>query len=277
MGGPLIQASLFDSFPVNPQQIPEKPKIHSSYVVYVDESGDHGVEKLDKNYPVFVLAFCIFHKNNYCENVIPSIEKFKFNYFGHDHIILHEHEIRKSKGDFSFLITRELKERFISDLTNIMSLNNFIVASCVVDKEKLKEKYQKPANPYNIALGHCIETLYQFLDEKGQSELKTHVVFECRGEKEDKDLELEFRRICDGDNKFKKNLSLEIIFANKKVNSSGLQLADLIARPIGLNYLRPEQNNRAYEVIKTKFFANGGRKNAGIDFKDFGMKVFPTP
>lgn len=273
----MIQASLFESFPINPQQIPDDPKVHSNYVVYVDESGDHGVEKLDENYPVFVLALCIFHKTNYCEKVIPSVEKFKFNYFGHDHIILHEHEIRKSKGDFSFLNTRELKERFISDLTNIISINNFIVASCVVDKRRLRERFPKPLNPYNIALVHCIETLYQLLEEKGQAHLKTHIVFECRGDKEDKDLELEFRRICDGEKKFKKNLPLEIIFANKKVNSSGLQLADLIARPIGLNYLKPEQKNRAYEVIKTKFFAKGGRKNAGKIFEEHGMKVFPTP
>jgi hypothetical protein len=31
----------------------------SEYIVYVDESGDHGLETIDPNYPVFVLAFCI--------------------------------------------------------------------------------------------------------------------------------------------------------------------------------------------------------------------------
>jgi len=31
-----------------------------------------------------------------------------------------------------------------------------------------------------------------------------------------------------------------------------MQLADLIARPIGRNYLNPDQFNRAYEVIKDK-------------------------
>ncbi len=29
----------------------------SDYIVYVDESGDHGLQNLDPNYPVFVLAF----------------------------------------------------------------------------------------------------------------------------------------------------------------------------------------------------------------------------
>jgi len=42
------------------------------------------------------------------------------------------------------------------------------------------------------------------------------------------------------------------IFASKKANSSGLQFADLVARPIGLNALQPDQKNRAFEIIKHK-------------------------
>jgi hypothetical protein len=72
------------------------------------------------------------------------------------------------------------------------------------------------------------------------------VVVECRGKKEDSELELEFRRICDGANRMGKPLPFDIIFADKKTNSAGLQLADLVARPIGLSILRPNQSNRAF-------------------------------
>ncbi len=34
----------------------------SKYIVYVDESGDHSLQSIDENYPIFVLAFCVFHK-----------------------------------------------------------------------------------------------------------------------------------------------------------------------------------------------------------------------
>lgn len=34
-----------------------KERGFSEFVVYVDESGDHGMVKIDPNYPVFVLAF----------------------------------------------------------------------------------------------------------------------------------------------------------------------------------------------------------------------------
>ncbi|HFD87807.1 MAG TPA: DUF3800 domain-containing protein, partial [Gammaproteobacteria bacterium] len=33
---------------------------HSEYIVFVDESGDHGLRSIDEAYPIFVLAFCIF-------------------------------------------------------------------------------------------------------------------------------------------------------------------------------------------------------------------------
>jgi hypothetical protein len=36
---------------------------YGDYIVYVDESGDHGLRSMDPNYPLFVLAFCIFDKS----------------------------------------------------------------------------------------------------------------------------------------------------------------------------------------------------------------------
>ena len=73
---------------------------HSDYIVYVDESGDHGLNKIDPTYPLFVLAFRIFHKSTYTNDIVPSLQRFKFKHFGHDMIVLHEHEIRKGEGPF---------------------------------------------------------------------------------------------------------------------------------------------------------------------------------
>ena len=59
--------------------------------------------------------------------------------------------------------------------------------------------------------------------------------------------------------------------------SSGLQLADLVARPIGINFLRPEQDNREFKILKDKFFCSGGRENTGVNYGELGMKVLPKP
>lgn len=252
------------------------PGRFSNYVVYVDESGDHGMQTVDPDYPVFVLSFCVFHKRHFCEKVVPALQKFKFNHFGHDHVVLHEHEIRKEKGNFKFK-SRAEKHEFLSQLTDIIAAGNFILISCVIDKGRLRAKEEQQSNPYHLALGFCLETLYEFLQEKRQDGALTHVVVECRGTKEDKDLELEFRRICDGANRERQRLPFEIVFADKKTNSAGLQLADLVARPVGLSVLRPDQDNRAFDVLKRKFFCSGGRERVGEGYENWGLKIHPAP
>lgn len=247
---------------------------YSNFVVYVDESGDHGMQNVDPNYPIFVLAFCVFYKKHYSEKVVPALEKFKFNNFGHDIVILHEREIRKETGPFKFANERE-KLGFLDGLSDIIENSNFILISCVIDKHKLGGRVIDHDNPYHLALGFCLETLHELLIEKNQDAKKTHVVFECRGKKEDKDLELEFRRVCDGANKFSARLPFKIVFADKKANSSGLQLADLVARPVGMSILRPQQENRAFDILKRKFFCSGGRKHVGSGYENWGLKVFP--
>ncbi len=246
------------------------------HIVYVDESGDHNLQSIDEQYPVFVLAFCVFHKRHYSEVIVPALEKFKFNHFGHDQVVLHENEIRRRKGLFNFFRDRAHQQSFLNELTEIIEFSNFILISATIDKRQLS-KHDVSDNAYHIALGLCMETLHEFLQEKGEADKKTHIVVECRGKKEDRELELEFRRICDGNNRLGIELPFEILFADKKVMSSGLQLADLVARPIGLYTLRPEQENRAFEVLKRKFYCDGGREAVGEGYEGIGMKLYPAP
>ncbi|WP_311223236.1 MULTISPECIES: DUF3800 domain-containing protein [unclassified Acidovorax] len=272
------QYALFESAEPTPvEHAPQEPAARrfSDYVVYVDESGDHSLASVDKDYPVFVLALCIFHKRHYAEKIVPAVEKLKFNYFGHDSVVLHENEIRKQKGDFAFLAHRPTRDAFMAGLTSIMEASNFILIACVVDKARLNRAAGAASNPYHIALGIGLEALRGFLAEKGQDRVKTHVVVECRGKKEDAELELEFRRICDGDNPGNRVLPFDVVFADKKTNLAGLQLADLVARPVGLNYLRPTQPNQAFEVLKKKFFCDGGRAGVGAGFEDVGLVIYP--
>jgi hypothetical protein len=249
----------------------------SKYIVYVDESGDHGMQTIDPQFPVFVLAFCVFHKGHYSEKVVSALEKFKFKHFGHDQIVLHESEIRKEKGVFRIFPTRADKIRFLDELSAIIDASNFILISCVIDKKLLSEGKETPPNPYHIALRFCLETLHEFLKEKGEERKLTHVVVEQRGRKEDNELELEFRRVCDGQNNIEENLPFEILFSDKKAMSSGLQLADLVARPIGLSVFRDQQENRAFEALKKKFFCSGGRSNVGVNYQQWGLKIHPPP
>jgi uncharacterized protein DUF3800 len=248
---------------------------YSSWIVYVDESGNYNTDTYTAEYPVFVLAFCIFHKENYIANVVGPLERFKFEYFGHDTVVLHEREIRKELGPFQFP-NKRFKQNFLGALTTIVDRSNFIIISCSIDKKKLHEHgLEIGDNLYHVALGFCLESLFDLMAEKKQSDRTTHVIFEARGKREDKDLELEFRRICDGANEKRRRFPFEIIFADKKVNSTGLQIADLVARPIGMHVIKPAQANRAFDVLRKKFFCRDGRAFVGENFEGFGLHVYP--
>lgn len=273
MNAPGSQYALFETveaLPVEDPAIDPPLRRFSDYVVYVDESGDHSLASIDATYPVFVLAFCVFHKRHYAEKIIPAVEKLKFNYFGHDSVVLHENEIRKQKGEFAFLSNRQVRVEFMEQLSSIMEASNFVLIACVVDKARVRRTDDTNSNPYDIGLGLCMEALRAFLAEKGQDDYKTHVVVECRGKKEDAALELEFRRLCDN-----RQLPFDVVFADKKTNLAGLQLADLVARPVGLNYIRPLQANQAFDMLKRKFFCDGGRAAVGRGYENVGLIVYP--
>ena len=242
----------------------------SDYIVFVDESGDHGLITIDPTYPVFVLSFCVFKKSDYLET-IPLFTKIKFNFFGHEDVILHAHDIRKRHGLFSILHNPLVLNNFFERLNETIEAANFKVISVVIHKEKLKATYVNPENPYEIAMKFCLEGLYLYLCECSQQHFLTHVLVESRGKREDQELELAFRRVCAGDNLWTSSLNcLDVKFLNKKTNSIGLQLADLVAHPLGRKSLKPEQENRAYDIIEKKF-----RQSAEGKIDGFGYKVFP--
>jgi hypothetical protein len=59
-----IPSEIDKSMPPNDEKqslsYPHESDIHSTYIAYVDESGDHGLQTIDNQYPLFVLAFCVF-------------------------------------------------------------------------------------------------------------------------------------------------------------------------------------------------------------------------
>jgi hypothetical protein len=244
---------------------------HSDYIVYVDESGDHGLESMDPQYPIFVLAFCIFEKRAFAETVVPAMLRFKFAHFGHDQVVLHEHEIRKAKSSFRFLTDAQRRESFMSDLSALVENAPFTVVAVVIQKERLVRRYDTPVNPYTLAMEYGLERVCSFLRERGQGGKLTHFVFECRGAKEDAELELEFLRVTSGANTVCSSVPVSLLMADKKTISTGLQLADLVARPIGLKILRPGQLNRAYDILARKFRCSRGGQISG-----WGLKVFPA-
>lgn len=247
---------------------------YSDYIVYVDESGDPNLTGVNKKYPVFVLSFCIFHKKYYQNTVIQSVMALKFKHFGHDMVVLHERDILKNTGQFKGILKAQ-QQVLINDLSTIMTNTKFVLVSCVIHKDKLISRYANPTDPYHLGIQYGLERVYGFLKEKNQLNKITHVVFEQRGKNEDDDVREEFDLYCRGQNYHKKIYPFELVMASKQVNSTGLQFADLVSRPIGNHVLKPTQSNRAFDIIEHKFYCQYGRGMTGMCYKGYGLKIFP--
>lgn len=140
------------------------------YIVFVDESGNHGLVPMDPEYPVFALVFCIFRKECYQSSVIPAVVEFKFRYFGHDQVVLHESEIRKKRGAFVFLNERETCGEFHQALGALVEAVDFTVVAAVIRKPALVDRYNTTMHPYHLAMEFGVERVCSFLRENGQLE-----------------------------------------------------------------------------------------------------------
>lgn len=247
-----------------------KPLPFSDYLVFVDESGDHNLVQIDPQFPVFVLLFASIRKGDYIDQVCPALQRFKFEFWGHDEVVLHEHEIRKPHGQFLFLLQKSLRERFLSKLTAQMEALHATVIAVIIDKADFASHYHQPVSPYDYALETGLERVFRRMEAAGQGNATTSIIVEKRGRREDAELELAFHRVCDGANALHRPLPFQLVMIPKASNSPGLQLTDLMARPVALHHLRPHQPNRAFDIIATKLHRSPDGKIEG-----WGLKHLP--
>lgn len=239
------------------------------YIVFVDESGDHSLVSVDPTYPVFVLAFVLFRKREYVRDLVPAVLELKFRHFGHDQVILHEHDIRKNKGPFAALRDAAVREAFMGDLNRLIMAAPFTLIASVIDKVGLRDRYAGERHAYHVAMQFGLERVYQELNARGCRGGTTHILFERRGPKEDAEVEEEFERVC-AQNATGHALPFAAVLCPKACNSPGLQLSDLVARPVGRKMIDPAQPNRAYDILEPKL----RRSPRGVTW-GWGLKMFP--
>lgn len=185
-------------------------------------------------------------------------------------MVLHEHEIRKPRGEFLFLIRKPVRERFLAGLTAQMEALPATLVAVIIDKPGYVARYREPVSPYDYALETGLERVFRHLEGQGQGASTTAIIVEKRGKREDAELELAFRRVCDGTNALHKSLPFHLVMIPKTSNSAGLQLTDLMARPVALHHLRPEQPNRAFDIIQSKL-----RRSPSGKIEGWGLKRLP--
>jgi hypothetical protein len=241
-------------------------------ILFLDESGDHNLEKIDLKYPLFVLAGVIFDADYYQKQAEERVRKFKERLFGTQDIILHTADMYRNKNGFEVLKNSKFREKFYADLNRLIDNLDFsIVASCI-HKSKHFERYGISAiDPYLLSLEFVVERFIFSLEDDNETGT---IVAESRGTQLDNQLELAWLNLKIKGTRFisptripQKIADFKIVSKSKAVG--GLEIADLVASPIGRNIMN-KSGKEDFKIIQKKL-----RRNASGHVIGHGMIIFP--
>lgn len=236
--------------------------------MYVDESGDPGMEAFDPSYPVFVLCAALYATEDYLTHDLPALSRLKINHWWHDAVVFHSHKIRKKVYPFQALAKPENASAFMDAVGQFFASSKVMLIAAAINKPKHKKAYVTPDHPYNMALQFCMERIYLELHNKLSPDDEVMFLFEKRGRKEDAILNGKFDEFA-ARNACGVHLPFRAAFAGKEENITGLQVADLAAYPIARFVETGNDKRKDFASIQPRI----RRGPRGID--GYGLKVFP--
>lgn len=246
------------------------PASDSRFIAFFDECGDHSLEKIDADFPLFVLSTVIIERADYVRVIVPELNRLKLGFWPHEGVNLHSRDIRKAHGDFAFMQVPSIREAFLAAMSTMVATLPFTLFITAIQKQSHKHRYGDQAkNPYDLALTYSFERILHFMKAHGVTQLP--ITAETRGKNEDNELAASFLQIMTNGTRFIRaerfrSLSCPINFRRKAENIAGLQLADLCAHPAARHILNPSQPNHAFNIVKPHLYEGDGVT---------GWKVFP--
>lgn len=243
----------------------------SKYYLFIDECGDHQLEKFNPSFPIFTLCGVLISEDK-LDGLEKRIKSFKRSFFNDEGVIIHSRDIRKQEKEFSILQYDDIKQRFYGEINSILGQQDvYVIVCCSILKEPFIERFSKGEDVYGLSLKYLIERSIFYMDDN-ISEGKLNIYIERRGVKQDHALLNYYNRLRATGTKWVTAERLvsrlgNFNFCFKKENIIGLQLADLIAYPITRHVLNPKEPNPAYDVICDKIYTYKGAI--------LGMKIIP--
>lgn len=240
-------------------------------VVYMDESGDHTLEIIDKDFPIFCLTLFICEEETYIRKIIPQVVQYKFRWFGHEGTILHSRDIRKALPPYRFLKDRIKREAFTAGLSNLMQEMDYTLISIAICKQAHRDRYRMAAqNPYDLAVKFALERLLPLLENKNQNQVT--IIAEARGRREDKELHTSFLKVVHYGTEYIpatrfRGVQFSLDFVKKERNVIGTQIADVAGYPTARYALDRTRPNPAFNLLRHKFYTGPGQVR--------GLKIFP--
>lgn len=250
------------------------------WTVYLDECGSHSLSAKEP-FGAFVLAATLIRNDNLAE-VDRDFRDWKRVNLGDAAKNIHEPDVRKGKGPFNCGGDRARQDEIRRELASLLRRLDFVVIACVLDRGRYLRDFgtsppddSLPNHPYLMTLHFLMERVVMALDgHLGGG--RAQVVAEARGPREDALLQYEYARLhLDGTAYvsaawFRNQLTPGIEFVSKRDNVTGVQLADLAARPCGEKVLHPSSAPARWPEIRDKLCAGQETRNSIL-----GLKVIP--
>lgn len=249
------------------------------HFLFLDECGSHVTGVRDSKFPTFCLSGIIVARDGY-EALDVRWKAWKTEFLGSPNVVVHEPDVRHSRSKFRGS-SIEHRQEIEAALNALLQELDFTCIAAAVDLEAFEALYPDsvvddflPASCYLMSIDFVLERFIHFLQEHGGA--RGMMIAESRGAKEDALVHAEFIRLhLEGtqyvsDSSFRAQLRPFVEFYRKARNSSGLQIADLAARPVAEKVRDSMSNPVRWETFKNKLYDG----MTGSPHK-YGLKVFP--
>jgi Protein of unknown function (DUF3800) len=229
--------------------------------LFLDESGDHSLTRIDSQYPVFVLGGVVVDADYAAGEMARKLDRFKLDVLGTSDVTLHTADIVRARGAFETLKDVALRQRFYVALNHIMRELDYKVVACAIRKDAHLAAYGPAApDPYMLSMSVLVERFCFEIADSGDT--RGHIVAERRGRAFDAALKLawaamEVRGTAYLPPSIIKERIAGLHLRDKKDRIAGLELADLVVSPIGRSVagLPPRED---FEIVREKLRRRDG-------------------
>ena len=246
-------------------------------VMFLDESGNHDLrpERINPNYPVFVLAGVIVDRA-YARTVIePQMRDFKLQFFGRDDIILHTKDMHRLRNGFESLANRNFRLEVYKELNAMIDGWDFKIVACAIKLNEHVAQYGSNAlDPYMYSLDVLVERFCKELDNAPD---QGFICAEMRNPRLDQELRIAWEKSRREGTAFASAAEIDekivhLTLKDKKPNIAGMQLADLVASPVGRGVLKlPTKDDEVSRRVVKRKFRRGWSGHRG-----YGLVVLPS-
>lgn len=240
-----------------------------THTLYLDETGDANLLKINQQYPIFGLGGVIIPVE--AEKVLDDqLRSVKREIFENEDIILHSTDLRKARRGFEAMLNENAREEFYKKFNEyIMNAEVNFISGFVKKTEHLR-KYKSPYEPYEWCVELVLERIAKVMHRESGF---CRIVLESRGKREDKAIkDAIIRHLHVGcryvsASSLRESVSEDIHFQPKNRNGTGLQVSDMMIYPVARAILNNSPTNPAYHVVSKKMDRHHGCRVFPIEYE----------